>query len=99
MFRSPCKNEVLKCLEGDYCDNLIGKKNCERERMSLEGLRVSKRQSRRDLRSTSGLKIRNRRKNGNRIGEKKKRDTFTFILCTAWVRRTPILVRETRRLA
>ena len=31
------------------------------------------------------------------MGEKKKRDTFTLILCTGWVRRIAVLVRETRR--
>ena len=41
MFESPCKNEMLKCLEGKHCDKLIDKKDCERERMSLEGLGVS----------------------------------------------------------
>ena len=37
-FEGPCKNEVLKCLWGKYCDKFIGKKNCMREIMSLEGL-------------------------------------------------------------
>ena len=37
---TPCKNEVRK---GKYYDKLIGKENCERECMSLEGLGVSER--------------------------------------------------------
>ena len=35
-FGTPFKNEVLKCLEGEYCDNFVGKKNWERECISLE---------------------------------------------------------------
>ena len=35
-----CKNEVQK---EKYYDTLIGKKNCERECMSLEGLGMSER--------------------------------------------------------
>ena len=35
---SPCRNEVQK---GKYCDKLIGKKDCERECVSREGLGVS----------------------------------------------------------
>ena len=31
------------------------------------------------------------------MGEKNKRDTFTLILCIGWMRRTSVLVRETRR--
>ena len=33
---TPCKNKVQKCLKGGYYDKLIGKKNGERERISLE---------------------------------------------------------------
>ena len=33
------------------------------------------------------------------MGEKKKRDTFTLILYTSWVWRTPVLVKEARRPA
>ena len=40
--------------------------------MSLEGLGVSERQSRRGFRSTNGLQIGNRRKDGNRMGKKRK---------------------------
>ena len=37
---TPCKNEVPK---GKHYDKSIDKKNCERERMILEGLGVSER--------------------------------------------------------
>ena len=56
---TPCENEVQK---GKCCDKLIGKKDCERDCMSLEGLGVSERQSRRDFKSTSGSQIGNRKK-------------------------------------
>ena len=56
---SPCRNEVQK---GKYCDKLIGKKDCERECVSREGLGVSERQSRWDFISTSGSQIGNRKK-------------------------------------
>ena len=69
---TPCKNEVLKCLEGEYCEHFIGKKNCERECVSLEGLGVSERWCRWDFRSTSGSQIGNRMKDGKRMREKKK---------------------------
>ena len=88
MFRSPCKNEVLKCLEGDYCDNFIGKKNCERECVSLEGLGVSERWCRWDCISTNGSQIGNRMKDGKRMGDTRK-DYVNLPLCTTWSWRTP----------
>ena len=57
----------------EYCDEFIGKKDCERKCVSQEVLGVSKRQSRRDFRSTSGSQIGNRIKDSKRMREKKKR--------------------------
>ena len=66
---SPCRNEVQK---GKYCDKLIGKKDCERECVSREGLGVSERQSRWDFRSTSGSQIGNKKKTVKEWGRKRK---------------------------
>ena len=85
---TPCKNEVLKCLEGEYCEHFIGKKNCERECVSLEGLELSERWCRWDFRSTSGSQIGNRMKDGNRMRDKKKRLPRPS-LRTGWSWRTP----------
>ena len=63
---TPCKNEVQN---RKYCDKLTGKKDCQRNCVSLEGMGVSERQSRWDFRSTSGSQIENRREDGNRMGE------------------------------
>ena len=67
---TPCKNEVQK---GKYCGKLIGKKDCERECVSREGLGVSERQSRWDFISTSGSQIGNRKKTVKELGKKKEK--------------------------